>query len=398
MKKILLVLIIVVIGLFILIDKNDEKKEPELSSPEELQRISDSISDFSFNLFSFLADQDENIFISPYSIHTALGLAYIGADEETQAEIAKVLSIDDFELREVKKDFLLLKHYLEYISKETEVNIANALFLRDGVHFLETFKSDARNYFEAEIKSLPEFGREINEWVSEKTNQKIEEIIDSGPIAGDVISYLVNAIYFRGIWEQEFDPNKTSQRRFYGTERRMVDMMENTDNYRFLVEDDLVATTLEYKDGKYLFHIIMPDDLEQFYNQFDYQEFSRIKNQMTEREIVLKMPKFKLEYDVNLNDTLQFLGIEEAFDPDEANFSRMINRERSDFNAYIGNVLHSSFIEVDERGTEAAAVTAVEMRQTSLPTPVEFNYPFLFVIENADTKTILFIGQVVDIN
>ncbi len=397
MKKLILILIVVLIGLFLLID-NGEEKAPKLVEPEELREISSSVSDFSFSIFNILANEEENLFISPYSIHSALGIAYLGAKEETQKEIAKVLHIADINEAKIKTDFLLLKQYLENISDQTEVNIANALFLKEEIPFLETFKSDGKNYFEAEIDKLPEEGKTINDWVYQKTNQKIEEIIDSGPIPGNTISYLINAIYFKGLWQEEFDSDKTSKRMFNGIERKTVDMMENSGNYSLLVEDDLVATTLEYKDAKYLFHIIMPEELNEFYEEFNYSEFQRIKNNMTKRDIVLKIPKFKLEKNMNLNEVLQSLGIQKAFSSAEADFSGMVNLQRLDENVYIGDVLHSTFIEIDEKGAEAAAVTSVEMRTISLPMPVEFNNPFIFLIENSGTETILFLGQVVDIN
>ncbi len=397
MKKIILILIIIVIAVFVFYSLQEEDVKPDLMDASKLTELSESSSEFSFRLFSELVEED-NIFISPYSIHTALLLAYIGSDGETKKEMTEVLQVMGISEEEIKEKALGLKHYLEYVSEETEVSIANAFFLREDVPFLESYKKDGEDYFEAEIGPLPKEGKEVNEWVSDKTEGKIDELIDDGPVPADVIAYLVNAIYFKGIWEVEFEKENTTERTFYGKEEAEVDMMENKDSYLYGVSENMEAVTLEYKDGDYLFHAFMPRDLSDLYENLDREVFESMKP-TNKGEITLRLPKFTMEEDLKLSNALQSIGMESAFDAAFADFSRMVDLDKVyPNNVYISEVYHSSFIEVDEKGTEAAAATAVEVRLESAPMEivVEFNRPFFFVIEEAQTGAVLFMGQFTD--
>lgn len=401
LKKIIPILIIIAITVFVFYFLQ-EKVKPELMDVSELVKLSESNSVFSFNLFNQLAEEDENVFISPYSIHTALLLAYIGADEETREEMAEILQVKGMDKEEIKEKALGLKHYLEYISEKTEVSIANAFFLREDIPFLESYKKDGENYFEAEIGSLPQEGKEINEWVSNKTNGKIEDLIDDGPVSPAVIAYLVNAIYFKGIWEVEFEKDNTTERTFYGKEEVEVEMMENKDEYLYSVNEEVEAVTLKYKDGNYLFHAFMPTNgsLLKFYTDTNKEGLEAIKPTY-KGEVTLRLPKFKMKEKFKLSEVLQVMGMESAFDRELANFSGMVDLQKTyPNNVYIGEVYHSSFIEVDEKGTEAAAATAVEMQKESAPMEpmiIEFNKPFFFIIEEAETGAVLFMGQVVEL-
>ncbi len=398
MKKIIIVLVIIVAGFstFYLLQERSEEKV-DLREPEELTELSFAMTDFSFNAFFEVAKEGENVFISPYSMHTALTMAYRGADGDTAAEMAEVLGLTEMEMERVLKDSLGLKNYLEF-SDKNELSIANTFFLREGIPFLESYKSDGEKYFEAEMSELPETGEPINDWVYEKTGEKIEEIIDNGPIDDNIIAYLVNAIYFQGNWAEEFDEDKTRPDSFQTPDGEVeVEMMENEAEYKYGISEDLKSATIEYEDGDFLFHVFMPieKNLEEFYEEFDPDYFQDIKP-TNKSEIVLRMPKFTLEDELGMIDTLEALGMEKAFDMGDANFSKMVDLEGLGLNVFISDVLHASFIEVNEEGTEAAAATAVEMELESAPMRLEFNRPFLFVIEEPETKTILFIGQLVD--
>ena len=402
----ILVLLLFILSLsFYLINREADPVEPpvELSEPEELKELSFSVKDFSFDLFPRLAEDDKNIFISPYSIHTALVMAYRGAGEESAKEMSEVLGLTDMELETLMKNSLGLKQYLEHFSKENEVAIANALFLRDDIPFLSSYKTDAERYFEGKIDPLPDTGEIVNDWVFENTREKIDKIIDPGPIDYDVIAYLVNAIYFQGVWAEEFDENNTEKRPFYGTGGEVeVDMMENESDYLFAVSENMKSVTIEYKDGDYLFHAFMPTDdraLSEFYVDFDRETFDLMKPTSNE-EIVLRIPKFTMEDEFKLVDVLKGMGMELVFEESLADFSEMVDLDAIGLNVFISDILHASFIEVDEKGTEAAAATAVEMKLESAslpPTVVEFNRPFLFLIEEPETGTILFMGHLANL-
>ncbi len=402
---IILVMIIILLSFFITNHLEDSTKEPvELKDPEELKELSYSAKDFSFDIFSSLAENEENIFISPYSIHTALTMAYRGAGSETAEEMAEVLGLSNMQLKALMDSSLGLKQYLEHFSEQNEVAIANALFLRNDIPFRNSYKTDAKKYFEGEIDSLPDAGEPVNDWVFKNTQEKIDQIIDPGPIDPNVIAYLVNAIYFKGIWAEEFDQDLTENRPFYGTGGEVeIEMMENESDYRFAVSENLKSLTIKYQDGDYLMHVFMPTDeqpLSELYQNLDRETFESMKP-TNQENITLRFPKFTLEDELGLVETLEAMGIKTAFNENLADFSEMVDLEELGFNVFISDVLHASFIEVDEKGTEVAAATAVEMKMESAPMPgsvVEFNKPFLFIIEEPKTETILFMGHLVDPN
>ncbi len=404
MKKIIIIALILIAGGFYLYSQDAvEVEDVELGDPEEMKEISSSISDFSFDIFLNLAKDDQNLFISPYSIHTALSMAYIGSDSETAEELRKVLSLTDMEIEKIKSDHLKLMKWLENYPKGNKAKIANAFFLREDIPFLSSYRNDGEKYFNAEISALPETGEPINDWVYEKTKEKIEELIDDGPIGQDVIAYLINAIYFQGNWAEEFDEEKTTERTFYGLdEETKVDMMENESDYLYGETENLKTLTLEYEDGEFLLHVFMPTDGRSPAELLEEMKKEEINlkdiTPTEERKIVLRFPKFIMEDKLELLSVLEEMGIEKAFDSSEADFSKMVDLDKLDLNVYISDVVHASFIEVDEKGTEAAAATAVEMELESMPmiTEVEFNRPFLFLIEEPRSETILFMGQLIN--
>jgi len=384
--------------------EEEEKTEKETRQDIETTKA-DSIEDFSFNVFQNLTQEEENnLFISPYSIYTALTLAYTGADGDTKEEMKEALGLKDKDLQEVKEEVLEIKQKLEDNPENTEISIANALFLRDDIPFKESYRQDAKDYFEAEVDELPETGEPINDWVAENTNNLIQDMIDEGPIPNDVIAYLFNTIYFNAPWQKAFNEEKTEERTFY-TEKAEEDvkMMEREGKYTHLIEDELEMVTIDYEDESNLvFHAIKPQNLQDFYGDLDYEEFNNLKEKTNSGEVILRLPKFQMESDLELQDTLTAMGINKAWDREQANFSNMANLEDLQENIFINRVMHSTYIEIDEEETEAAAATGIEMRVTAVepetPPMIEFNKPFLFLIENTETETILFMGQLKEPN
>lgn len=394
MKKIILFLFL---SIFVFSACTTSHKEEE--KDKEAKSIG---NDFAFDFFSEMLDEEENVFVSPYSLEAALTMAYIGADGETKEEMARTLQLKGIDIEEVKENSLNLKKQLEE-SEDIEISIANAFFLKDTIPFLDSYINDGRNYFDAEIDNMPETGQTINDWAAEKTENKITEVIDSGPIDQSIIAYLLNAIYFNANWQNQFNQDKTSQRTFYGVgEEFETDMMNEKSNYYHLNEENLKAVKLDYENDNYSFYAFMPDDLSQFHQDFNRDYFNDLKDQMENNEIILYLPKFTLEKDMSLNQTLKNLGIDQAFSQNLANFSNMVDLDSIGENVFISSVFQSTFIEVEEQGTEAAAVTGIGMRATSAPTDppevIEFNQPFIFLIEEKETNTILFAGQLHNFN
>lgn len=409
MKKITFSFVaIIVISLFsfyIIYNTNSPKKDPMFNysiTPEEIH----SAADFSLYSFLMLVNEKDNLLISPYGIYSALSMAYLGADGETKEEMAKILGISEIELENFKKSSLELKRHLEQATKMSEVSIANALFLKDNYTFRKNFIMDAEKYFEAEISYLPKTGGPINKWIKEKTNKKIKNIIDSGPIDKTMVSCLLNAIYFKAFWEYSFNESKTKKRIFYGITEVNVDMMEREGFYNHLIREDIKAVTLHYysdHDSKsnYSFYAMMPEEnLMEFYQDFNLDTFIQLKEAMEINKVILRIPKFKMESNLSLVNTLKRMGMEKAFDMREADFSNMIDTEEAE-NLFINEFIHKTFFEIDEEGTVASAVTDLMMESESIADLgkkskiLEFNKPFLFIIEEMETETILFFGQLV---
>jgi serine protease inhibitor len=373
MKKIFLIIVIILAGLLLLIQINklpqeDPRKEysPKELHEEEPSEDFETMSniDFSLELFSQLANEGENLFISPYSIFSAILIAYAGSEGETKKEIERALHLNNMDTEMIKEKYLELKNKIERDSEPLEINIANAVFLRKDFPFRESFKQDASNYFEAKISYLPQKGIDINNWVKEKTNNKIEDLIDPGQISEDIISYIINAIYFQGSWAEEFDKERTKKRVFYSEKEGEVDMMERESNYHFLIEEDVSMVAMEYKNTDYIFYAIMPSDLSDFYNSFNANKLKILKDKLSEGNFLLRIPKFELEDKMTLSSSLKLLGIEKAFDQNNANFSNMVKIEDIRENVYISEVFHSSYVKIDEEGTEAAAATGIEISVT----------------------------------
>jgi serpin B len=283
------------------------------------------------------------------------------------------------------------------------LNIANSIWYKLNFPVQNEFINLNSQYYYAEVNeldfSLPEAKDIINGWVDEKTEGLIPEIIDN--ISPDVVMYLINAIYFKGVWKYEFDPEKTSERDFYLEDGRnmKVDMMEMEEEVLYTSNDIFQAVSLPYGDGQFNMFIMLPAaqkttaDIVAELNNDNWDSW--IGSLQTE-QVVVKLPKFKFDFFRLLNDDLTDMGMGIAFDPDNADFSG-INPERD---LYISRVLHKTFIDVNEEGTEAAAVTAVEISETSYnPNEPVIRYfvadhPFLFAIRENSSGTILFMGRV----
>jgi serpin B len=307
--------------------------------------------------------------------------------------------IDGRKLNESYKNLIL---YLKQMDKKIELNIGNSLWIRKGEVIKEDFLSTNRDIFDASVTPL-DFSQEnaanqINEWISNATKKKISRMVDS-PISPDVVMYLINAIYFKGDWTKQFEKKNTFNSQFHSSDGSTgeVMMMSRNGKVEYGQGDGFKAVRLPYGSGKAAMYCILPEEsvsINNFIANLDTDRWKVIKDSISERdEVQLQLPRFKLEYGIkNLNDSLTALGMGEAF-TDAADFSGI--RE----GICISRVLHKAVIEVDEKGSEAAAATVVEMRETAAAEPLTFiaNRPFVFVIADDETGTILFIGKLSDV-
>lgn len=347
-------------------------------------------------------DPEKNVMISPLSVSLALAMTYNGADGSTKEAMEKTLELSGFTIDEINENYKMLIDALVSVDPKVLMSIANSIWYKQTFEVEQDFINVNQNYFYAEVSPLdfgnPDAVTTINNWVADKTNDKITEILDAIP--ADAVMYLINAIYFKGIWKYEFDESDTEEKPFYlsnGTTKD-VPMMVQEGSFNYLSNDILQAVEMPYGAGNYSMIILLPqynktpDDI---IGQLSNENWNRWLSEFYEAEKVqIHLPKFKFEYKNKLNDELINMGMGIAFG--NADFSKI----NPNAGLYISRVLHKTFIEVNEEGTEAAAVTLVELRESSTggETGIHFyvNQPFIFAIKEKYTNSIIFMGKVME--
>jgi serine protease inhibitor len=379
-----------------------------LAAPvEELdERLIEANNGLGFNLFRELTESnpEKNIFISPSSILTALAMTYNGAEGGTRAAMEKTLQLEEMTMEEVNKAFADLLTILRNPDPKVELTVANSLWAREGVDFYEDFLTRNRDYFDAEVTELDfnDAGAAdiINRWVKEKTRDRIDGIVEP-PINPDTILFLINAIYFKGEWTEPFDPDLTRELPFNrpdGTKKEIPVMFQRND-YRYLENEFFQAVSLPYgKNERVRMYIFLPAEnagLEQLYAELNSANWNGWIASFRSMEGEIGLPRFKFEYETSLNDTLESLGMGIAFDDNAADFSGM---RPIPPRLVISEVKHKTFVEVNEEGTEAAAVTSVEVGVTAMPETFSMivDRPFFFTITDDITGIILFMGSVLE--
>ncbi|XP_060681304.1 leukocyte elastase inhibitor-like [Hemiscyllium ocellatum] len=350
---------------------------------------------------------NENIFVSPFSISTALAMVYLGAKGNTADEMAKVLHFDTN--GDVHPKFKELMAGINDRDKPYLLKLANRLFGEETYTFLKTFQNSASKFYETQLaavsfQSQPEAARkEINSWVDNRTEGKIQNILPEGSITQATKLVLVNAIYFKGQWSSKFNKNKTYVKSFWLNKResKPINMMFQEGKFNFGYIEELQTKVLElpYVQNELSMIILLPNGindnstgLEQLEQTLTHENLLLWTNQanMMKIKVRVHLPRFKLEDQFDLKDVLLAMGMTEAFDMVKANFTGMSETS----NLLLSNVFHKSFVEVNEEGTEAAAATAASIVNRSLPLVEEFvvDHPFLFFIKHNKTESILFFG------
>ena len=359
-----------------------------------------------FNLLKVLFEKDQNVVISPLSISLAFSMVYNGADKETKKQMAEVMFIDNINEDELNRENFQLMQGLEDKDPKVEISIANSIWARKEVNFNQSFLDLNNLYYRAETSTLdfssPLAADTINEWVSASTKEKITSIVDS-PIDPLTVMFLINAVYFKGTWTFEFDKSKTEEKDFYvgSFESVRTDFMkQERDNFLYLENDDFQAVNMPYGESEKLsMYVFLPKtDLASFFANLSLNNWDEWIKSFGEKEGTVELPKFKVEYETSLVSPFEYLGMTKAFSPMEADFSGI----RSQRDIYISDAKHKTFIEVNEEGTEAAAVTSIEMVISALPSEEERPFymvvdrPFFFAISDSDSGQILFSGFIYD--
>ena len=383
-------------------DSNNKPTDNDVDS-----RLVSANTTFGFKLFAEVAKQDagKNIFISPSSVGLALAMTYNGAVGETKQAMERALEIHGMSHLELNRAYAQLKAALESADPKVQLNIANSLWGRKEISFNPDFIQRNKQFYGADVTALdfndPSAPATINSWVADKTKGKIDKIVDR--IDAQAILFLINAIYFKGTWAAEFDKAKTREDQFTtgaGNQKRHP-MMHQSGKYRYCENKDFQAVNLPYGGGRLSMYIFLPAQgagLDVFQKRLTAGNWDTWMKEFAETQGEIVVPRFKVEYEISLNDALKALGMGIAFDPNRADFSGIV---QGSVKAFISGVKHKTFAEVNEEGTEAAAVTSVEMRATSAMRPEKtfrmiVDHPFFCAIRDNKTGTLLFMGSITD--
>lgn len=370
---------------------------------KDYEQIIAANNDLGFKLLAEVeADENNNTFFSPTSLYMALSMVYNGADGVTKEEIAKALQVEGIDVDELNKASASMMSILDKETDQIQLDVANSIWLNEKYHFQKEFAEHNKDYFNAEIEEIDitnsKSPKRINDWVKKATNEKIEEIVDS-PLDSNLVTILINAIYFKGDWTYQFDGKGTENRTFQleGGGTKEVPLMMLNESLAYMENEDFQAVALPYGDGEMSMKVFLPKEnvsLDEFKNTVTSENWALWSSEFNLNEGMVRLPKFQLEYEVLLNETLKSLGMNSAFD-EGANFTNMIKEENP---VWLSDVKQKTFIDVNEEGTEAAAVTSTEMKTTSAPIDepfqMEVNRPFFFTITDDETDAILFMGSV----
>ena len=363
-------------------------------------RLVEANTKFGFNLFHTLSQQqpNKNIFISPTSVALALSMTYNGVSGETKQEMTKVLELTGMTPQEINAANQGLQNSWQKVDPTVQVLIANSLWAQQGFSLKPEFLQTNQEYYQANVTELdfinPQAPSIINNWVSQKTQGKIDRIVEE--ISPDEVLFLINAIYFKGNWETPFDKSKTANKTFSLSDgsSKQHPMMSQTAVYGYYETDKFEAVSLPYgKEGSLSMYIFLPrlnSNLETFLQQLTPENWNKWMQEFRKTNCIIEIPRFKMEYKVELKSTLIALGMAGIFDISKADFSAM-----TDDNVAVASVKHKTFVEVNEEGTEAAAVTSINLPR-GLSFQMNVNRPFFCAIRDHTTETILFMGTIVD--
>jgi serpin B len=388
--------------------------KPRASAPQVNEQQAAALvrgnSAFALDLYRQLEEREGNLFYSPYSISLALAMTYAGARGETAQQMAEALH---FELpqEELHPAFNALDLELEKRGQGAEgkdgepfrLHVVNAIWGQQDYGFQEAFLDVLAENYGAGLRTLdfaadPEAAREtINAWVEEQTEERIQDLLPPGSIGALTRLVLTNAIYFNAAWRHPFEADRTADGPFYLRDGQeiQVPMMRQTESFGYATEEGVQAIELPYDGGEISMVILLPDQgtFDDFEDGLTVTQVDGLLEALTYQRVNLSMPTFEFEFDMSLVDSLQALGMRNAFG-EEADFSGITGSR----DLFISEVMHKAFVSVDEEGTEAAAATAVVMVESAMPgepIAVDVNRPFLFLIRDIETGTILFAGRIV---
>jgi serpin B len=377
-------------------------------------------NDFAFKIYKATKPDTINFFISPFSLNVALSIANEGAKTTTRKELDNLLCIHDLLQRDYlyndliktttnlkDSDFFRCQEWSNVKSEGNALYLANSLWINNEFQIDNIFKQTIKEKYNSEVftfgkSDINEANQNLNKWISEKTKNKINEI--SG-LNKDIKLSIINAIYFMGEWDNPFEKKKTKKKNFHTIKKDKVkiDFMNDQSYYRYFEDDDIQSVFLNYKCNQFSMIVLLPQDrygIDKIESKLNYNYLSNIEMASRSNEVILSLPKFKIETEISPKDEIIKMGYSEMFS-DKADFTNM-----SADSLKINKITHKTFIEIDEKKTEAAAVSKVDLVVIGYgvggdppppPAPKIFNanHPFVFLIVDNRTKAIIFIGRFV---
>ncbi|MFT3753144.1 MAG: serpin family protein [Paludibacter sp.] len=401
MKKLLFLLAITLLALGCSND-NDPIPVPEDAKPILLRaglekRVAQD-NEFAFDLFKRTIEisGETNVFVSPLSVSIALGMTWNGANGQTKTEMETALKINGLPATDINDYYKVMQSTLPTIDPTTKLSLANSIWYRDGFEVKTDFLQTNSTYFDAEVREI-DFAKAwakdtINNWCARKTNNLITNVLDEIP--GNAVMYLINAVYFKGIWRKQFETKNTIESNFTNEANQLikVNMMYQKDTFSYAQDESAQYLDMPYGNKAFSMTVILPNEgktTADVLNNLTVENWKNTLSGMTQQEVDVYLPRFKTKNKFLLNNELKQMGMRLAFDG-PADFSGIANDD-----LLISRVIHDTYVEVTEKGTEAAAVTVVEIIKTSMPLNPTFrvNKPFIYIIREKSTGVILFIGK-----
>jgi serpin B len=396
--------------------RQSEKQTEPTDQPEQADQVIDvktlvaGNTQFALDLFDRLREQEGNLFYSPYSISTALAMTYLGARTQTAAEMAATLHFADVDaelhtlFERLAASMLAADDGDDADRAAIEFAIANRLWGQVDEPFLPDFLDEVREHYAGGFETVDfarateEARRTINAWIAKKTNDKIEELLKRGDVTSATALVLTNAIYFKGDWAAQFDPEKTRDMPFHrgADDSVSTPMMRQTATFGYAETEQIQMLELPYDGDRLSMLVLLPrdrDGLAELEANLTAERLGGWIDRIGRRKVNVLLPKFRLKCRFNLEDHLAAMGMPTAFGGG-ADFSGMNGK----YDLAISKVIHEAYVDVNEEGTEAAAATGVVMTRTSIERPPTFNadHPFLFLIRDRETGSILFLGRLAD--
>lgn len=363
-------------------------------------RISEGTNEFSFNFLHTLQQTQapgENLFVSPLSLHMALGMLLNGAEQETADEILKTLEMEGVSLSDLNNAYKTLINDLPVADSKVNLGLANSIWYKSDFEVKPDFQSVLKNSFNAEVTGLPfndAAKDKINQWASDKTNGKIKQVIKE--ITPDHVMFLLNALYFKGDWKYQFDAKNTRDETFKleNGSGKPVKMMYAKSSFKNFSAAGYDMVQLPYANGQFNMTLLVPkgeNTVNKMLTDINSGDWERFRNGTSESNIEVGLPRFTLEYSAQLKQTLEKMGIQKAFTS-----AAELGKIHATADLFVDFVKQDAFLGIDEKGTEAAAVTSIGIGVTSAGPnqKIVCNRPFALIISENTSNTILFMGRI----